>query len=93
MAHSYIPVGSLRYVQNYLLRKSVEVADYIRATVDILRQEEPQALWAAIQYCCQSRFDYWLRHCTPDETRGAARLIDDALTEAVAAAFRQGTQL
>ena len=29
-----MPIGSLQYVQNHLLRKSVEVADYIRGTVE-----------------------------------------------------------
>ena len=45
-------------------------------------REHPHALWAALYYCCQSRFDYWLRHVPPRHTAVPAANIDAALLHA-----------
>ena len=62
---------------------------YVAKTVQHLNAAEPQALWAAIQHCCQSRFDFWLRHCDPSQTQEVVEIVDAAVMQAAALAMRQ----
>ena len=84
-----VPIGSNVFVRIKLHEKATEIVEYIDATVERL-SEHPHALWAALYYCCQSRFDYWLRHVAPYFTTGPAGLIDDALMRAVTVLTYQG---
>ena len=84
-----VPVGSDRYIDAVLGDKAQEIVQYIETTVERLR-DHPQALWASIYYCCQSRFDYWLRHVAPWFTRRPANLIDAALIRAAEALTYDG---
>ena len=40
--------------------------------------DSPHALWAALYYSAQHKFDYWLRHMPPAEVGDAAARIDAA---------------
>ena len=77
-----VPIGDEMGVLLTLREKGQEVATYIDETARRLR-DHPHALWAALHTCCQSRFDYWLRHCEPWQTEEAAGLVDAAITRAV----------
>ena len=59
-----VPVGDDDYVHAVLEDKADEIVQYIDKTAAELRNH-PHALWASLYYCCQSRFDYWLRHLPP----------------------------
>ena len=76
-----VPIGENAYVAEVLRHKADEIIEYIDATTERLR-EHPHALWAALYYCCQSRFDYWLRHVPPRHTAVPAANIDAALLHA-----------
>ena len=45
-----------------LTAKVDTIESHIDDTVKELQRESPHAVWAALYYCCASRFDYWLRH-------------------------------
>jgi hypothetical protein len=77
-----VPIGQADYRRVALDAKAKEIVKYIEDTVEKLSCN-PHALWAALYYCCQSRFDFWLRHETPDITRSGAGQVDAALEKAV----------
>ena len=79
-----VPIGSEGYVLSVLGTKADEVVSYIDSTIDRLR-EHPHALWASLYYCCQTRFDYWLRHVPACATMQFTPRIDDALMRGVTA--------
>ena len=58
--------------------KADEIVQYIDKTAAELKNH-PHALWASLYYCCQSRFDYWLRHLPPVFTMPHASTIDNAI--------------
>jgi hypothetical protein len=76
-----VPIGTEAYCRAELLDIADGVVRYIESTVEQLA-EQRHALWASLYYCCQTRFDYWLRHCPPHQTEVAASRIDDALIAA-----------
>ena len=84
-----VPIGTSGFVQVKLRAKADEIVRYVANTVQHLNAAEPQALWAAIQHCCQSRFDFWLRHCDPSQTQEVVEIIDTAVMQAAAHAMRQ----
>lgn len=77
-----VPIGQPDYRRVVLAAKATSVVKYIEDTVAKLSCNA-HALWAALYYCCQSRFDFWLRHETPHITRPYAEQIDAALKKAV----------
>ena len=84
-----VPIGTPGFIQVKLRAKADEVVRYVAKTVQHLNAAEPQALWAAIHYCCQSRFDFWLRHCDPSQTQEVVEIVDAAVMQAAALAMRQ----
>ena len=77
-----VPVGEPAYVQEVMRRKADEIVSYIVHTVSSLR-DHPHSAWAALQYCCASRLDHWLRHLRPEDVRAAALRIDARMRLAV----------
>ena len=79
-----VPIGDYPFVNAFLSTKVDEVVSYIDTTVDRFHSQlrSRHALWSAVYYCCKSRFDYWLRHCLPEEVRLHVGRIDDALIAA-----------
>jgi len=75
-----VPVGDDLFVRTKVKDIADGVVAYVRATAVKLR-DHPQALWAALYYGCQSRFDYWLRHVAPRVTSDSAALVDAALLD------------
>jgi len=75
-----VPVGDDLFVRAKVNDVAADVVTYIRATAAKL-SGHPQALWAALYYGCQSRFDYWLRHVAPRITAAGAAMVDEALLE------------
>ena len=53
------------------------------AYVQDLGDEYPQELWTMSQFSLQHRVTYWLRTCTPEETKEMARTVDNCIMEAV----------
>ena len=84
-----VPIGDNAFVYDALLTKAYDVVNYVDTTAARLR-DHPHALWASLYYCCQSRFDHWLRHCPPVHTRVPAGLVDDAILRAIAQMSYQG---
>ena len=80
-----IPIGDDDYIDTFVKRKAREVVSYIEKTVDTFHTEllSRHALWATLYYCCQTRFDYFLRHLSPEYTRPWCHIIQSALTKAV----------
>ncbi len=76
-----VPVGSDEYITAALTSVADGVIEYIDSTVERLA-DHPHALWAALYYCCQSRFDFWLRHLEPHFTRSHAHRLDQAMLRA-----------
>ena len=78
-----VPIGTDDYIAASLAEKADEIVGYIEATVASL-SDHPHALWAALYYSYQTRFDFWLRHLEPYQyhTRTPASRIDDALQRA-----------
>ena len=77
-----VPIGQPDYRRVVLATKARSIVKYIEDTVAKLSCNA-HALWAALYYCCQSRFDFWLRHEAPGITRPYAEQIDAALARAV----------
>ncbi|KAL1527728.1 hypothetical protein AB1Y20_009113 [Prymnesium parvum] len=75
-----VPVGDDVFVRSRMSDIASGVVTYIRDTSAKLR-DHPQALWTALYYGCQSRFDYWLRHVAPRFVIEGARRVDAAILE------------
>ena len=80
-----VPIGDNDYIGISMQCKAKEVVSYIEKTVDTFHLQllSRHALWATLYYCCQSRFDYFLRHLRPEHTRPGCTIIQVALTKAV----------
>ncbi len=80
-----VPIGTDDYIAASLAEKADEIVGYIEATVASL-SDHPHALWAALYYSYQTRFDFWLRATSSPtgqyHTRTPASRIDDALQRA-----------
>jgi hypothetical protein len=81
-----VPVGEERYVEAVLRDKAQQVGQVTRQYVEDLEEEYPQELWTMLQFSLQHRITYWLRTCTPEETRQMAEHVDYCIMEAVQAA-------
>lgn len=78
-----VPLGTPDYICASLTVEVDGIVSYIDSTVSQLLADSPHAVWAALYYCCSSRFDFWLRHVPPSQTLGHARRVDDAISRAV----------
>ena len=78
-----VPLGCPLFVDHTLRCEVDTIESYIRDTVTELQGESPHAVWAALYYCCASRFDYWLRHVPPRATRPHAERVDRVVRWAV----------
>ena len=72
-----VPIGEPAFVAEHMRREADEIVSYIQKTVTQLH-DSPHALWAALYYSAQHKFDYWLRHMPPAEVGDAAARIDTA---------------
>ena len=79
-----VPIGEPAFVAEHMRREADEIVSYIQKTVTQLH-DSPHALWAALYYSAQHKFDYWLRHMPPAEVGDAAARIDAAMIQAVEA--------
>ena len=79
-----VPIGEPAFVEATMLEIAGGIVSYIDKTVTELR-DSPFEAWSVIENCCQSRFDYQLRHVCPSMTVGAAALVDEALIHAAEA--------
>ena len=61
-----VPIGEPAFVAEHMRREADEIVSYIQKTVTQLH-DSPHALWAALYYSAQHKFDYWLRHMPPAE--------------------------
>ena len=77
-------MGDSAYVEEVLRQKAHEIQSYIADTVDAFHDQlrSRHALWSVLFSCCASRFDFWIRHVPPDQTRLHALAIDDAMRAA-----------
>jgi uncharacterized membrane protein YgcG len=78
-----VPIGTEKYVQAIMRDKAMQVVKTTEAYVQDLGDEYPQELWTMLQFSLQHRVTYWLRTCTPEETKKMARTVDHCITEAV----------
>ena len=59
-----VPVGEPLFVRVHTDRAATEVESIIRRTCEGM-EEHSHALWSLLYSCCQTRFDYMLRHVLP----------------------------
>ena len=74
-----VPVGEEAFVTEVIRQEGEAVVSYIEKTLLELRGSDHYGLWACLQYCCQSKFDYMLQHVPPSFTDHDAARIDAAL--------------
>ena len=74
-----VPVGEAAFVTEVIRHEGEAVVSYIEKTLLELRGSDHYGLWACLQYCCQSKFDYMLQHVPPSFTNHDASRIDAAL--------------
>ena len=83
-----VPVSENRYVEAILRQKAREVEQHTKQCAEDLEDKYPQELWTMLQLSLQHKITYWLRTCTPEETKEMAERVDNCIMEAVEAATR-----
>src|SRR6056297_3260373 len=78
------PIGEPGFESMILNTKADKVVGAIDTTVSLLRHVDTAALGALVYYTLQSRYDYWLQHCsTPTAIRPMVVAVDTALLTAL----------
>ena len=88
---SGVPVGEARYVTSQLACKVEDMVSIIQIVSTKLRDRHSQALWSVVYHCLQSKFQYWIQHCTPDVVASAAQEFDASVLRAVCDCIGDGT--
>ena len=67
-----------------VLREKVrKVVATTKRYVEDLEEEYPQELWTILQFSVHHRVTYWLRTCTPEETKEMAAHVNCCIMEAI----------
>ena len=80
-----VPVVDDSYVCSCMGAKAGEVVSKIDKVSCMLRTLHLQAAHCVTYYCLNSLFHHWVQHCYPEQSVGAAGLLDEAVLRAAKA--------
>ncbi len=70
------PIGDETFTKKIMKIKAHQVCDVVKDYIVDLQEEHPQELWTMLQYSLHHKVTYWLRTCTPEETKEMAEMVD-----------------